>query len=57
MSYPQENFTQQEEPSEMQIREIFWSEDGWPFVAAQPLRRQIQETDKAGNERTDMRFL
>lgn len=33
------NFTQQEEPSEMQIREIFWSEDGWPFVAAQPLAK------------------
>lgn len=33
------NFTQQEEPSEMQIREIFWSEDGWLFVAAQPLAK------------------
>ena len=33
------NFTQQEEPSEMQIRESFWSEDGWPFVAAQPLAK------------------
>ncbi len=45
------NFTQQEEPSEMQIREIFWSEDGWPFWQHSPLRRQIQETDNAGNEK------
>ncbi len=35
----------------MQIREIFWSEDGWPFVAAAPCEDRYKRQDKAGNEK------
>ncbi|MFG6395382.1 MAG: arabinan endo-1,5-alpha-L-arabinosidase [Lachnospiraceae bacterium] len=30
------NFTGKPEPSKMQIRKIYWSGDGWPFLSAQP---------------------
>lgn len=30
------NFTGKPEPSKMQIRKIYWSDNGWPFLSAQP---------------------
>jgi len=32
----EKNFTDDPEPSTMQIRKIFWSPDGWPLVSAEP---------------------
>lgn len=32
----EKNFTNQPEPSTMQVRKIFWSADGWPLVSAEP---------------------
>lgn len=31
----EKNFTKSPEPSTMQIRKLFWSEDGWPYTCAQ----------------------
>jgi arabinan endo-1,5-alpha-L-arabinosidase len=30
------------EPSQMQLRKLFFSEDGWPYTAPQPYRGELQ---------------
>ncbi len=40
----EKNFTQEPEPSTMQIRKIYWSSDGWPMVSAEPYAGEKQQT-------------
>lgn len=44
------NFTQREEPSQMQVRRLYWSADGWPYVAAQPLAQTDVDGKKSAVE-------
>lgn len=37
------NFTGKPEPSKMQIRKIYWSDDGWPFLSAQPYAGETEQ--------------
>lgn len=39
----EKNFTNEPEPSTMQVRKLFWSEDGWPLVSAEPYAGEITQ--------------
>lgn len=40
----EKNFTGKPEPSTMQVRKLFWTEDGWPLVSAQPYSGEKDQT-------------
>lgn len=46
------NFTKRPEPSKMQIRKMYWTDEGWPFVSAQPYagekEQEIPESELIG---------
>lgn len=37
------NFTNKPEPSKMQIRKIYWSAGGWPFLSTQPYAGETEQ--------------
>ena len=39
----EKNFYGTGEPSTMQIRKIFWTEDGWPLLSAEPYAGEIEQ--------------
>lgn len=39
----EKNFRNTPEPSTMQIRKIFWTEDGWPLVSAEPYSGETEQ--------------
>lgn len=39
----EKNFSSNPEPSTMQVRKLFWTQDGWPLVNAEPYRGEKEQ--------------